>query len=107
LFDHAISRREPSLACQWPTCGLEWPVRHIQASTSANASRSSGGITTSLSGRPITSSRAYPVARSQASLKRSTRPSSSRTQTSDCVVSASTAANSSPSRKSPGGTRTI
>ena len=26
LFDHAISRRPPSLVIQWPTCGIDAPV---------------------------------------------------------------------------------
>ena len=38
LFDHAIRRRPPSFVCQWPTCGLEWPVLQMNASTSRNAS---------------------------------------------------------------------
>ena len=100
LFDHAISRRPPSFVRQWPTCGLASPLLQMYASTSRNASLSSGGISVSVSSRPITSSREKPVARSQASLKRRARPASSRTQTSDCVVSASTRANSSPSSKS-------
>src|SRR5438552_848240 len=45
---------------------------------------------------PITSSRENPVTRSQASLNNKIRPSRSRTETSDIVVSVRTLANSSP-----------
>src|SRR5205809_4770969 len=68
--------------------------------TSPNASASSGGITKSRASPPSTSSRVKLVARSQASLKKRIRPSRSSTQTSDCVVSVRTLANSSPRTKS-------
>ena len=82
LFDHAIRRRPPSFVSQFPTCGLESPVLQMYARTSPNASASSAGMTTSRASRPMTSSRLYPVERTQESLKRTMRPSQSRTQTS-------------------------
>src|SRR5881396_3061245 len=100
LFDQAISRRLPSFAIQWPTCGLESRVDQIYASTAPNASASSGGMTKSRASRPSTSSRANPVARTHASLKKRMRPVLSRTQTSDIVVSVRTLANSSPTMNS-------
>src|SRR5882724_7080269 len=57
-------------------------------------------MTKSRASPPITSSRLKPVTRSQASLKNRIRPSRSRTQTSDIVVSVRTLANSSPRMKS-------
>src|SRR5262245_53216899 len=101
LFDHAMRRRAPPFACQWPTCGLEWPVFQMYASTSPKASASSGGMTNSRASRPTTSSREKPVARSHASLKNRIRPARSSTQMSDFVVSVRTLANSSP-RTNPG-----
>src|SRR5256885_601267 len=88
-----MRRRSPPRVIQWPTCGLGRAVSHTPASTSLKAGTSSGGITKSRASRPITSAAAKPVARSQASLKERIWPSRSRTQTSDCVVSESAAAN--------------
>src|SRR3989442_11974986 len=53
-------------------------------------------MTNSRASTPITSSRVNPVTRSQASLNNKIRPSRSRTETSDIVVSVRTLANSSP-----------
>ena len=52
LFDQATSSQLPSFVCQCPTCGLELPVFQMKASTSRNASFSSGGIRTSASVAP-------------------------------------------------------
>ena len=79
---------------------LESRVDQIYASTAPNASASSGGMTKSRASRPSTSSRANPVARTHASLKKRMRPVLSRTQTSDIVVSVRTLANSSPTMNS-------
>ena len=100
LFDHAISRRPPSLVCQWPTCGLGVPVFHTYARNSPKASRSSGGITKSRASRPSSSSRRKPVARSHASLNSRILPSRSSTQTSDCVASVRIRAKDSPTGNS-------
>ncbi len=76
-LDQAISRRPPSFVSQWPTCGLDVRADQTYRRNSPNASRSSGGMTTSRALRPSTSARVNPVARSHASLKSRMRPSRS------------------------------
>src|SRR6478752_844290 len=72
----------------------------MYASTSAKASASSGGMTSSRASRPTASARVKTVSRSQASLKNRIRPSSPRTQTSEIVVSVRNRAKKYPSTKS-------
>src|SRR5207245_10922571 len=61
---------------------------------------SPGGMARSRGSAPTASARVNPVTRSHASLKNRIRPSWSRTQTRDIVVSVRTLANSSPRMKS-------